>query len=174
MAQATPASLLVSLISSNTELTCQGLLSAFTKALASSPFPSPLGAEYPPSGRYEGAVLGIGVLGVRAIRKSLFGIKGEKLDMLDNLLGVLYPGEHRKSKTPLMKLLFKYLSYLINPKPAELPAPPSQDELTMMFGPNIARALEKRPWMAHELARLQREGEAEADADGDDDRMDTQ
>lgn len=33
----------------------------------------------------------------------------------------------------------------------------SWDEVAETFGPNFAKALEKRPWMANELLRLRRE-----------------
>ncbi|KAL1407644.1 histone H4-like TAF Taf6, SAGA complex subunit [Vanrija albida] len=138
------------------------LLSTFTRALQSSPFPSPLGAEFPPAGRYEGAVLGIGALGANTVRQALWGVKGEKLDVINNLVGVLYPGDNRKGKTGLMKATFGGLSLLVNPKPADsTPVAPSSDELAEYFGVNIAKALEKRPWMASELVRLHNEAEGE-------------
>jgi len=131
-------------------------------------------------------VLGIGALGNNAIIDGLWGVKGEKLDVIDNLVGVLYPGDARKGKTPLLKVTFKLLANIINRnKPAEVPPPPSYDALALMFGPNIARALDKRPWMAHELARLHREAverevdqdagdaDGEAEAEEEEDRMDT-
>lgn len=139
-----------------------GLLSTFTRALHSAPFPSPLGAEFPPAGRFEGAVLGIGALGPNAVRDALWGTQGEKLDVIDNLVGVLYPGDTRKGKTPLMKVSFKLLATLIRPKPTDVPPPPTYDDLVVKFGPNVARALDKRPWMATELVRLHREGDEKA------------
>lgn len=138
-----------------------GLLSTFTRALHSSPFPSPLGAEFPPAGRYEGAVLGIGALGPHAVREALWGESGEKVSVIDNLAGVLYPGDGRKGKTGLMKATFRALSTITRPKPAEgMPSPPSFDELADFLGPNMARALDKRPWMATELSRLHHEAAA--------------
>lgn len=137
--------------------------------MQSSPFPSPLGADFPPAGRYEGAVLGIGALGVNTVRQALWGEKGEKLDVINNLVGVLYPGDNRKGKTGLMKATFGALSLLVNPKPNDwTPVAPSADDLAEYFGANIAKALEKRPWMASELVRLHNEAEAQ----GGDESMD--
>lgn len=102
-------------------------------------------------------MLGIGALGSAAVREGLWGARGERLDVIDNLVGVLYPGDGRKGRTPLMKATFKLLACLIQPKPTEVPPPPSYDDLANVFGHNVARALDKRPWMAHELFRLHRE-----------------
>lgn len=59
----------------------------------------------------------------------------------------------------MMKATFRALATLARPKPTDwVPTPPSFDELSNFLGPNFAKALEKRPWMAFELARLHKEG----------------
>lgn len=152
------------------------LLSTLTKALQAPPFPSPLGADHPPAGRYEGAVLGISALGPQSVRSTLWGKRGEGLAVIDGLVVSLYPGDGRKSKTGLMKATFRALGSIIEKKPADssqIPPLPSMSMLEETFGPNIAKALEKRPWMAHEMVRLWREGGAdgEAEADEEDEEM---
>lgn len=144
------------------------LLSTFTRALHSSPFPSPLGAEHPPSGRYEGAVLGINALGGRAVKDALWGQHGENLEVINNLVGILYPGDRRVSKTGLMRATLRAFQALTSPKPVDwVPAPVPQERLASILGRNVAKALEKRPWMGVELARLHDEGGGEAEEDGD-------
>lgn len=147
------------------------LLSTLTKALQAPPFPSPLGADHPPAGRYEGAVLGISALGPQSVRSTLWGARGEGLAVIDGLVVSLYPGDGRKSKTGLMKATFRALGSIIDKKPeAGVPPPPAGSMLEETFGPNIAKALEKRPWMACEMVRLWREaGDADAEDDEDDD-----
>lgn len=138
-------------------------MSTLTRALHSAPFPSPLGAENPPAGRYEGAVLGLASLGPHAIKTSLWGNGGSALSTVDQLVGTLYPGISASGKglgkTGLMKATFRALSLLTHPKPSDAAIPsPDAGELAERFGDNVARALEKRPWMATELLRLYREG----------------
>lgn len=138
------------------------LLSTLTKALQLPPFPSPLGADHPPAGRYEGAVLGISALGPQAVRSALWGERGERLGVVDGLVVSLYPGDGRRSKTGLMKATFRALGGIIERKPADaslIPPLPDMGMLEDTFGPNIAKALEKRPWMAAEMVRLWREAD---------------
>ena len=71
--------------------------------LKSEPFPSPLGGQYPPAGRYEGAVLGLGELGPGIVRAHLFGSKGDNMLRIDGLCTSLYPGVKDKKAVGLMK-----------------------------------------------------------------------
>jgi transcription initiation factor TFIID subunit 6 len=151
------------------------LLSTLKKALTASPFPSPLGADYPPAGRYEGAVLGIGACGVHAVREALWGNNGDGLRPINDLIGLLYPGDGRKNKAPLVRATMKALSQLTTPKPdgATVP-PPDANAVAEAFGPHFVRAFEKRPWQAQELMHLRNgsngdAGAAEADAAGEED-----
>ncbi|KAL7424833.1 histone H4-like TAF Taf6, SAGA complex subunit [Cryptotrichosporon argae] len=150
------------------------LLSTLTRTLNLPPFPSPLGADTPPAGRYEGAVLGLAALGPHAVRQTLWGNGGDKLALVEGLVGSLYPGEARKHKTGLMKAVIRAMQTMTNPKPADATvAPPGADELAAAFGANVARALEKRGWTAREMLRLRRDdlaapnGHHANDADGD-------
>ncbi|BEI92919.1 uncharacterized protein CcaverHIS019_0505470 [Cutaneotrichosporon cavernicola] len=149
------------------------LLSTLKKALTASPFPSPLGAEHPPAGRYEGAVLGIGACGVHAVREAVWGTNGDGLGAINDLIGLLYPGEGRKNKAPLVRATMKALLLLTVPKPEGVTAPaPDAAAVAEAFGPHFVRAFEKRPWQAQELMRLRNGGgaaEAEVDAAGEED-----
>lgn len=148
------------------------LLSTFRKALTSSPFPSPLGSDYPPAGRYEGAVLGIGACGEHAVRDALWGNKGDGLVAINGLLGLLYPSEGRKNKMPLMRATMRALLQITRPKPdGAVAPPPSAEVVAEAFGQHFVRAFEKRPWQANELLRLRNEasGESGADAAGEED-----
>lgn len=78
------------------------LVMTLTKALHSPPFPSPLGAANPPTGRYEGAILGLGGLGPQAVREGIWGEKGEGVRRIDELAGRLY-SEAGKRKNPLVR-----------------------------------------------------------------------
>lgn len=146
------------------------LLSTLKKALTSSPFPSPLGGDHPPAGRYEGAALGIGACGVHAVREALWGNNGDGLRTINDLLGLLYPGEGRKNKVPLMRATMRALQQLTTPKPdgATVP-PPDATAVAEAFGQHFVRAFEKRPWQAQELMRLRvgSNGEAAPAADAD-------
>ncbi|RSH93625.1 hypothetical protein EHS25_006271 [Saitozyma podzolica] len=134
------------------------LVSTLNSALHSQPFPSPLGASTPPSGRYEGAVLGLAALGPQAVRSSIWGKSGDGLRWVDDLVGRMYP-DAKPGRTGLMRAALKALQRLTRPKPAQdgQIQPVSWDEVAETFGPNFAKALEKRPWMANELLRLRRE-----------------
>lgn len=78
------------------------LVMTLTRALHSPPFPSPLGAANPPTGRYEGAILGLGGLGPQAVREGIWGEKGEGVRRIDELAGRLY-SEAGKRKNPLVR-----------------------------------------------------------------------
>lgn len=78
------------------------LVSTFTKALHSPPFPSPLGAANPPTGRYEGAILALGGLGPQAVKVGIWGERGEGVRRIDELAGRLY-NEAGKRKNPLVR-----------------------------------------------------------------------
>ena len=80
----------------------KGLISTLSNALYSQPFPSPLGALNPPTGRYEGAVLGLGALGAQAIRSTLWGNGGDALGRIDDLVVTLYP-DGKRGKMGLVK-----------------------------------------------------------------------
>lgn len=71
----------------------EGLIPRITttliRALESPPFPSPLGSTMPPIGRYEGAVLGLSALGPHAVRKGLWGNRGDAALSLGTLIGSL-------------------------------------------------------------------------------------
>lgn len=176
---------LVSLYAKNYPGLVPRLVSTFKKALASPPYPSPLGSDHPPAGRYEGAVLGIGACGEHAVRDALWGDRGAGLAAIDTLLSSIYPGEGRKNKTGLMRATMRSLSLITRPKPdgATAPPAPSADAVAEAFGANFVRALEKRPWQANELMRLRNEGvgsgegskegngESAEDAAGEDDEM---
>lgn len=107
----------------------------------------------------------------------MWGKRGEGLAVIDGLVVSLYPGDGRKSKTGLMKATFRALGSIIEKKPADsslIPPVPAQSMLEETFGPNIAKALEKRPWMACEMVRLWREGgegDADAEAEEEDEEM---
>lgn len=78
------------------------LVSTLNSALHSQPFPSPLGASTPPSGRYEGAVLGLAALGNQAVRSSIWGKSGDGLRWVDDLVGRMYP-DAKPGRTGLMR-----------------------------------------------------------------------
>jgi hypothetical protein len=78
------------------------LVSTLNSALHSQPFPSPLGASTPPSGRYEGAVLGLAALGPQAVRSSIWGKSGDGLRWVDDLVGRMYP-DAKPGRTGLMR-----------------------------------------------------------------------
>ncbi|WVR08314.1 hypothetical protein IAU60_005367 [Kwoniella sp. DSM 27419] len=131
------------------------LVSTLTKALQSPPFPSPLGAANPPAGRYEGALLGLSALGPQASKAGIWGHAGEGLVMIDDLAGRLYNDAGRK-KNPLIKALLRSLTKMVGPKPDQVP-PVSMDDIEEQFGPNLAIALNKKPWTAYQLLRMRRE-----------------
>ncbi|AAW43418.1 hypothetical protein CNBE0210 [Cryptococcus deneoformans B-3501A] len=133
------------------------LVSTLTKALHSPPFPSPLGAANPPTGRYEGAILGLGGLGPQAVRVGIWGEKGEGVKRIDELAGRLY-SEAGKRKNPLVRATIKALAQIIPPKPSNTPTPSlNVEQVTEMFGPNIAAGLSKKGWTASEMVRMREE-----------------
>lgn len=137
------------------------------------PFPSPL--DTPPAGRYEGAVLGLAACGHLGVRDTLWGSRGERLALIDTLVGQLYPStsDSRKSKTGLVRATVKALSTMVGSKPEDVPPLPSSEELSV-FGSFIPKALEKRPWLASELVRMYNEGpglEPKIDKEEEDEEM---
>ncbi|WWC93104.1 uncharacterized protein L201_008070 [Kwoniella dendrophila CBS 6074] len=133
------------------------LVSTLNKALNSPPFPSPLGASNPPSGRYEGALLALSSLGQQAVKTTVWGKAGENIIRIDDLAGRLY-SDSSKKKNPLIRALIKCLSVIITPKPADTPTPQvNLDEIADAFGPNLANNLNKKLWTASEILRLRRE-----------------
>ncbi|WVQ79482.1 hypothetical protein IAT38_001581 [Cryptococcus sp. DSM 104549] len=133
------------------------LVSTLTKALLSPPFPSPLGASNPPTGRYEGAVLALTVLGPQAVHSGIWGHAGEGLARIDDLAGRLYT-DAGKRRNPLIRVTIRALGQIIRPKPDGVPAPQLHlDEIISMFGPNVAGGLNKKGWTASELVRLRKE-----------------
>ncbi|ODN79066.1 transcription initiation factor TFIID subunit 6 [Cryptococcus wingfieldii CBS 7118] len=146
------------------------LVSTLIKALKSPPFPSPLGASQAPTGRYEGAVMGLAVLGKEAVREGIWGEGGEGLVRIDNIVTSCYPAsESGKKKNPLMKSTIKALFQIIQPKPADTPTPPvNVAEVTELFGTNTAAGLNKKGWTASELIRMRREALAEGVREGSD------
>ncbi|KAK6909003.1 hypothetical protein I203_103013 [Kwoniella mangroviensis CBS 8507] len=135
------------------------LVSTLSKSLNSPPFPSPLGASNPPSGRYEGSLLALSCLGKQAVRSTVWGKAGENISRIDDLAGRLYTdGGSGKKRNPLIRALIKCLSVIINPKPADTPTPQvNLDEIADAFGPNLANMLNKKLWTANEILRLRRE-----------------
>ncbi|WWC65573.1 uncharacterized protein I303_108191 [Kwoniella dejecticola CBS 10117] len=133
------------------------LVSTLSKALRSPPFPSPLGAANPPSGRYEGCLLALSCLGAQAVRSVVWGKAGEGVRVIDDLAGSLYTDSGKK-KNPLIRALIKCLSLIISGKPPELPTPQiNLDEIADAFGPNLANMLNKKLWTASEILRIRKE-----------------
>ncbi|ORY35025.1 hypothetical protein BCR39DRAFT_516221 [Naematelia encephala] len=141
------------------------LTSTLTRTLESSPFPSPLGASTPPSGRYEGAILGLSALGPHAVRTAIWGTRGDPLRRLDDLAFRLYPGQ--RSKPNLIKAGVKALTLIVRPKPEGWTGTVDTQGVESEFGANWARGVEKRPWLASELLRMRRQGEEEGGVRGD-------
>ena len=134
-----------------------GLASTLNKTFNMSPFPSPLGASHPPAGRYEGSILGLAALGAPSVRSSLFADPTVLL-RIDDLSSRLYPGqEGRKTRPPLIRATITALSTLAGPKPAEWKGEADLNAAAREFGENLARGMEKRPWMTSELLRLRRD-----------------
>nr|ODN91282.1 transcription initiation factor TFIID subunit 6 [Cryptococcus depauperatus CBS 7841] len=133
------------------------LVSTLTKALQSAPFPSPLGASTPPTGRYEGAIFGLSVLGPQAVRIGIWGTAGSNIIKIDELASHLY-SDSGKRKNPLIRAAIKALGQIIPPKPSDKPTPPlNVDELTETFGSNIAAGLVKKGWTASHLLKMRKE-----------------
>ncbi|EIW72312.1 hypothetical protein TREMEDRAFT_70674 [Tremella mesenterica DSM 1558] len=144
------------------------LLSTLSQALQSDPFPSPLGANHPPAGRYEGALLGISALGSHAVRTCLWGEDVPRaLQRLDDLASRLYPTEGRKGKSGLMKAAIKAMGSMIGPKPENFTGGSMRgEEIVNVFGSNWSRVLEKRPWLGSEMMRMYKERREGMDVDG--------
>ncbi|KIR34420.1 transcription initiation factor TFIID subunit 6 [Cryptococcus deuterogattii MMRL2647] len=133
------------------------LAMTLTKALHSPPFPSPLGAANPPTGRYEGAILGLGGLGPQVVREGIWGEKGEGVRRIDELAGRLY-SEAGKRKNPLVRATIKAPAILTPlPRIRRTHPFPNLANLTEMFGPNIAAGLSKKGWTASEMVRMREE-----------------
>ncbi|WWC73412.1 uncharacterized protein I206_107379 [Kwoniella pini CBS 10737] len=133
------------------------LVSTLSKTLHSPPFPSPLGAANPPSGRYEGTLLALSCLGAPAVRSVVWGKAGESVRFIDDLAGSLYTDSGKK-KNPLIRALIKCLSLIINGKPLETPTPQvNLDDISDAFGPNLASMLNKKLWTASEILRIRKE-----------------
>ncbi|WVW86592.1 hypothetical protein I302_108642 [Kwoniella bestiolae CBS 10118] len=141
------------------------LISTLSKSLNSPPFPSPLGASNPPSGRYEGSLLALSCLGKQAVKSTVWGKAGENISRIDDLAGRLYTDGGGKKRNPLIRALIKCLSVIINPKPVDITPQANLDDVSEAFGPNLANMLNKKLWTASEILRLRRE-ELEGEGEG--------
>ena len=130
------------------------------------PYPSPLGVGNPPIGRYEGCILGIGALGSRTIRQCLFD-DPSVLQRIDNYCGTLYSGAESKrlGKQSLARATIEALRTMVGAKPDNWKGSVSWDKVAQEFGPNLARAMEKQPWLTSELLRMRRDGEQNGHGD---------
>ncbi|ORX38050.1 TATA box binding protein associated factor-domain-containing protein, partial [Kockovaella imperatae] len=135
------------------------ITSTLLKTLNLPPFPSPLGGGVPPSGRYEGAILGISALGPSAIRQSLLN-DPNVLQRIDGLCSSLYPAQEARKSTkavPLSKATVVALSRMVGSKPEGWVGTVDLDQADSQFGPNLVRAMEKDSWLLSELLRMREE-----------------
>lgn len=120
------------------------LVSTFTKALHSPPFPSPLGAANPPTGRYEGAILALGGLGPQAVKVGIWGERGEGVRRIDELAGRLY-NEAGKRKNPLVRAtIVSLIAWSLSPPLLSLP-PPTDPSPTESPRPNNPPKTKQHP-----------------------------
>ena len=128
------------------------------KTLDLSVYPSPMGIGTPPAGRYEGCILGIGALGPMPIRRCLFTDPSVLL-RIDSLCDSLYTGPESKKfgKQSLARATSKALGVMVGAKPENWAGSVDWDQAAREFGPNLARSMEKRPWLTSELLRMRLE-----------------
>lgn len=91
------------------------------------------------------------------MKVGIWGERGEGVRRIDELAGRLY-NEAGKRKNPLVRATIKALAQIIPPKPSNIPTPSlNVEQVTEMFGPNIAAGLSKKGWTASEMVRMREE-----------------
>jgi transcription initiation factor TFIID subunit 6 len=127
-------------------------------AFKTSPFPSPLGATSPPSGRYEGALLGLSALGPVTVRKALFQPPSDNsptpLQWISTHSPVFYPQLPAK-RQPLLKASIRAMCVIVGTKPPEERVSVDWEGVKTEMGEIWVDALGgKKSWIARDVLKL--------------------